>query len=162
MNQAKSLSQQAGWDSYYIRLLNAIAEKSQDEHSKYAAIIVDGHQLIRSTGYNGLPRGVHYHNKYHARPDKWIYFVHAEQNAIFNAARIGTSVEGCTIYVLRPPCVECVKAIIQSGILIIRYVEEHKFDPKVVLSVDDWRSKMEAAQELLYSAGIAIKRIGDD
>ena len=153
------LSKQKDWDAYHVRLLEVIASKSQDRSSKFAAIIVDGHQLIRSTGYNGLPRGVHYQEKYHDRPDKYMYFVHAEQNAIFNAARIGTSVESCYMYVLKPPCVECVKAIIQAGILMIKYAHDHEFSLDASPSIDDWRSSMEAANELLYSSGVAIRKV---
>ena len=47
---------------------------------------------------------------------KYIWSCHAEQNAIFNAARIGIALKGCAIYVPWFPCVECTKAIIQSGI----------------------------------------------
>ena len=158
MSRLADLSRQREWDAYFIRILNAIAEKSQDQ-TKFGAVIVDGHQLIRSTGYNGLPRGVKYDGKYHLRPDKNTYFVHAEQNAVFNAARIGTSIEGCTMYVLKPPCVECIKAIIQSGVMVVRYMEEHSFDPNVNLSSDNWRSTMEAAGELTYAAGIQMRKI---
>ena len=74
---------------------------------------------ILATGYNGLPRGVSDADE--ARFDRssgetFFWGEHAERNAIYNAARIGVPLQGCTIYVNRFPCADCGRALIQCGI----------------------------------------------
>ncbi|HUS53849.1 MAG TPA: deaminase [Thermohalobaculum sp.] len=74
---------------------------------------------VRATGFNGLPRGVKANDdsRFDRKSgEKFFWFEHAERNAIYNAARIGTAVGGCSIYVNRFPCADCARAIIQSGI----------------------------------------------
>jgi dCMP deaminase len=81
-------------------------------------IIVGSGREIRSTGYNGLPRGILNSERRHSRDEneKYYWFEHAERNAIFNAARSGTSLIDCRMYVNLFPCADCTRAIIQSGI----------------------------------------------
>jgi dCMP deaminase len=144
------------WDEYFLSILRVVASKSQDKSRQYGAVVVDQDYCIRQTGYNGLPRGITYRAKHHARPDKYMYFIHAEQNAIFQAARIGVSLEGCTMYVIHPPCADCAKAIIQAGIAMIKYAERDTFKDTDAASIDDWRMTVAAAEELLGEAGVAV------
>lgn len=104
------------WDKYFIELLDFIAIKSKDK-TKTSAIIVGKEHEIRSTGFNGFPRGVDDSdpNKWE-KPEKYYWVEHAERNAIYNAARMGTCISGCTIYVSHFPCVDCARGIVQSGI----------------------------------------------
>lgn len=106
------------WDEYFMDLARLVATRSKDTSTKVGAVIVGPNREIRSTGYNGFPRQVNDDiPARHERPMKYYYTVHSEQNAIFNACRAGTSVDGCTIYIAgRPPCSWCARAIIQSGI----------------------------------------------
>lgn len=130
------------WDEYYIMLAMHIAQKSKDPSTKVGCVIVGPDNEIRSTGFNGFPRGVHEKN-YHKiddtsrepcendiievtgiderweRPAKYEWVEHAERNSIYNAARIGVSVLGCRAYLnWEPrPCVECCKGFIQAGII---------------------------------------------
>jgi len=74
---------------------------------------------VRTTGYNGLPRGVSAQEDTRfdrASGEKFFWIEHAERNAIYNAARTGVSLVGCTAYVNRFPCADCGRALIQSGI----------------------------------------------
>ena len=104
------------WDKYFIELLDFIAIKSKDK-TKTSAIIVGKEHEIRSTGFNGFPRGVDESDPLKwERPEKYYWAKHAERNAIYNAARMGTCISGCTIYVSHFPCVDCARGIIQSGI----------------------------------------------
>jgi dCMP deaminase len=108
-----------GWDDYFLNIVDAVASKSKDTSVQVGAIIVNKNNSIVSTGYNGFPRGVSDHiDNRDQSPTKHIYTVHAETNAIYNAARHGIKLEGCTLYVRFPQgsCIECCKAIIQSGI----------------------------------------------
>ena len=146
------------WDQYFTNMAMLVAQKSQDESKRYGAVVVDRDHRVRSTGYNGIPKGMIYQEHHHSRPDKYMYFVHAEQNAIFNAAGIGTSLQQCIMYVIDPPCVECVKAIVQSGITEIVYKLDHPdFVPQ--LDKDDWRLTLGAAQDILHRTGTVIRKI---
>lgn len=104
------------WDLKFIKLCTEIESWSKD-FTPVSAIIVDDDKTIVSTGYNGFPRGIDDNIKeMHERPMKYVYTAHAEQNAIFNAARTGRATKGCTIYLKWFPCHECARAIIQAGI----------------------------------------------
>jgi dCMP deaminase len=147
------------WDVYFSRMTLLVAEKSRDPSSKYGAVVVRGTHVI-STGYNGIPAGMEYDPAYFARPDKYMYFVHAEQNAIYQAARDGVALNGGHMYVIRPPCAECVKAIIQSGIKQVSYLEHHKEAfPKDSPNISDWRMSLEAAGQMLEECKIEMHHV---
>lgn len=103
-------------------------------------------------GYNGLPRGVEAcDEERHSRVDgkKYLWFEHAERNAIYSAARSGTSLEGCRIYITAFPCADCSRAIIQAGI-----VEVNTFPYKENDSGFDYHYSVSAA--MLQEAGVYI------
>lgn len=105
------------WDKYFMSLAYFVAMKSKDENTNIGAVIVGPDNEIRSTGYNSFVRGSWDELKERQeRPEKYYWFEHAERNAIYNAARVGTPLCGCRIYVLGIPCMDCARAIIQSGI----------------------------------------------
>lgn len=124
-------------DERFIALTREIAEWSKDPSTKVGAIIVGDKGQIVSQGYNGFPRGFNDSNeRYFTRSMKYKYIIHAEANAIYNALYNGASVEGCTIYVHGlPPCLECAKAIVQSGIK--RVVTDSKPDERWAQSNQD-------------------------
>ena len=148
------------WDEYYQDITYDIAAKSKDRSSRYGAVVTDVSRRIISTGYNGIPRGLEYREDYHSRPDKYMYFVHAEQNAIFAAAANGTALEGGVIYVIKPPCAECVKAIIQAGIREIVYYENHDEtnEERSALDVENWRATLAAAGNMLRLTATTIRK----
>lgn len=81
------------------------------------AVIVGEDRTPGPNGYNGFPRTIDDERvARHARPAKYLWTEHAERNAIYNAARVGVAVKGCTIYVTHMPCTDCAPAIIQVGI----------------------------------------------
>ena len=105
------------WDNRFMELAEFVSQWSKDRSRKVGAAIVDSRNTIVSMGWNGMPRGVNDDvEERHARPAKYLFAAHAEANAIFNAAAIGTSTLGCTMYVTLFPCDKCAMAIIQSGI----------------------------------------------
>ena len=74
------------WDQYFFDIVNVVKEKSKDRSTKVGAIIVGPDQGVRSTGFNGFPRGVNDNvDARHERPAKYLYTEHAERNAIYNA-----------------------------------------------------------------------------
>ena len=81
------------WDEYFLTLCDAVALKSKDRSTKLGCVIVGVGHEVRSTGYNGFPRGVNDNvDARHQRPEKYKWTEHAERNAIYNAARCGVSV----------------------------------------------------------------------
>ena len=107
----------ADWDARFIHLAKHVAEWSKDRSQHIGAVIVGPDHEVRSMGYNGFPRGIDDDiDERHERPEKYFWTEHAERNAIFNAARVGTPTQNCTIYCSWFPCVQCARAIIQSGI----------------------------------------------
>jgi dCMP deaminase len=75
--------------------------------------------------------------------------VHAESNAILNAAKNGTKVEGATIYVTFPPCSQCAAAIIQAGITRV-------ICPDPSQAPERWRANFVCGNDLFYEAGIQV------
>ena len=106
-----------GWDEYYLNICKVVATRSKDPNTQVGCIIAGPAHEIRSTGYNSLPRGIRDDVPERLeRPAKYLWMEHAERNAIYNAARCGTPLEGCTIYIALMPCMDCARAIVQAGI----------------------------------------------
>lgn len=146
------------WDEYFINICEAVKLKSKDPSSKIGALIVGPENNIISTGYNGFPRGIDEIDKSRwERPVKYSYVEHAERNCIYNAARYGISLKGCTLYVVgfgppTAPCIECAKAIIQSG--IVRVVGRAYKEAR-----PDWIDNLNFSVRLLEEANIEFKEM---
>jgi len=101
----------------YMTMAYLVAMQSKDKRTRIGAVIVGPDNEVRSTGYNGLPRGCDDDkDARQIKPEKYFWFEHAERNAIYNAARMGLSMKGCTMYTMGIPCADCARAAIQSGI----------------------------------------------
>jgi len=146
------------WSEYFFALIKIIREKSKDKSTKVGSIIVGPDNEIRSTGYNSFPRGINDDVlERHERPNKYLWFEHAERNAIYNAARVGTPLKGCTMYLFHLPCPDCARAIIQSGITKIIVSKENKLkwnSPKYHVS-----EMYEVSTVMLQEAGVEITEI---
>lgn len=111
------------WYPYFIEIAKVVRTKSKDPSSQIGVVIVGPDNEIRSTGYNGFPRGVlDLAERWTDRPTKYKYVEHAERNAIYNAARCGIGTKGCSMFMVAfgpptTPCIECAKAVIQAGII---------------------------------------------
>jgi dCMP deaminase len=106
------------WSDYFFNIAEQVKLKSKDLNTQIGAVIVGRGNEIVSTGYNSFPRGLDDKKpERQERPEKYFWFEHAERNAIYNAARIGVSTEGCEIYLTcYLPCADCARALINSGI----------------------------------------------
>jgi len=106
------------WEQYFRSIANQVKLKSKDENTQIGAVIVGSDNEIVSTGYNSFPRGINDNvESRQERPEKYFWFEHAERNALYNAARIGVSTKGCTMYLTCGiPCADCARGIINSGI----------------------------------------------
>jgi dCMP deaminase len=110
---------QAKWNKRFMNLCDHISTWTEDRDFQVGAVIVGPDLEIRSTGYNGFPRGVRsdVEERYDRESgEKFFWVEHGERNAIYNAARMGVAINGCTLYVNRFPCADCARAIVQSGI----------------------------------------------
>lgn len=101
-----------------IPVINAIASLSKDPACKVGCGIIDDDGNLLSSGWNGFPRGVEDSaHRLQSRELKLCFVVHAEANAIAQAARTGARLHGASIIVTeRFPCKSCAGLIIQSGI----------------------------------------------
>jgi dCMP deaminase len=141
------------WDHKFMALAEHIATWSKDRGRKVAAVIIGPDNEIRSTGYNGIPRGLRddleeRHDK--ETKEKYVWAAHAERNAIYNAARIGVSVKGCRLYSTLYPCSDCVIAMIQSGIRELITFPPDFNDPQ-------WGEGFKRSQIMLEEAGISVR-----
>ncbi len=119
------------WDEYFMGLALLSAGRSKDSNTQVGACIVNGENKILSVGYNGMPIGCCDDNMPWERDGdtlntKYPYVCHAELNAILNSST--GSVKGGKVYVTLFPCNECAKAIIQSGIREVVYMEDKYAD----------------------------------
>lgn len=113
MDMAKKLK----WDQRWFQLVDLVASWSYDPSTKVGSVIIPDGGDCPVIGWNGFPRGVKDHpERYSNRDVKYNLVTHAEANSILNAARNGVNLKGSTIYISHPPCNECAKLIVQSGI----------------------------------------------
>ena len=149
------------WVDYFIKIASAVKTKSKDPSTKIGAVIVGEDNEIVSTGYNSFPRGLNDEiAERFERPEKYNWFEHAERNSIYNAARIGVSVKGCTIYLTCGlPCIDCARGIINSGISkIVCKKGENKSHG---LKGKHWEENISKAEEMLEEADIDIEYYED-
>jgi dCMP deaminase len=139
------------WDTRFMRLAEHIGTWSKDRSTRVGCVIVGPNREIRSTGYNGFPRDIDdTAEERHARPAKYKWTEHAERNAIYNAARIGVSIQGCTMYVPWFPCMDCARGILQSGISGLVAYRPDMNDPK-------WGEDFKLAMVLFNEAGVTVR-----
>ena len=141
------------WVDYFRNLANNVKLKSKDSKTQIGAIIVGNDNEIVSTGYNSFPRGIDDTNlERQERPEKYFWFEHAERNAIYNAARIGVSTKGTTMYLSHWfPCADCARGIINAGITTI-YCDRIDIDDKSTSYVESFKR----SKEMLLEADVKI------
>jgi dCMP deaminase len=123
------------WDKRFMEMASVIAlwASCYQENRKIGAVIVKDKRIM-TTGYNGAPAGVETCvergeclrrklNIPSGTHHEICYAVHAEQNAIIQAARLGVSIAGATLYCTHQPCVLCAKMIVNAGISRVVYRE---------------------------------------
>lgn len=148
-------------DQKYLDFAMSQSFLSQDKSSKVGATIVSDDDCIVGEGCNGFPRGVANTPERHERPAKYWFTEHAERNAIFATVREGHSLEGATLYYASlvpgfPPCCDCARAIIQSG---ISRIVGKTGDLNDALWRPDWKDSMVAARDMLREAGVVFDTI---
>lgn len=128
------------WDKRFMEMARLISTWAScyQEGRKIGAVIVKDKRIM-TTGYNGAPAGVktcvergeclrRKLNIPSGTHQEICYAVHAEQNAIIQAARLGVSIQGATLYCTHQPCVLCAKMIVNAGIVRVVYREGYPDD----------------------------------
>lgn len=144
------------WDEYFMEMAKLTAKRSTCMRRSVGAVIVKDRHAI-ATGYNGAPRGIAHCeerggcirqklNVPSGQRHELCMALHAEQNAIIQAAAMGHGIEGGTIYITHQPCAICAKMIINSGI-------------KRIVIKEGYPDELAAA--ILEEAGLKIEKIGE-
>lgn len=112
-------------NNVYLEVAKLIAKKSKDKETKIGACIVDSRGAIVSTGYNGPPRSADDDKVPLTRPDKYMWMIHAETNAILFAlaARSEYMLSGCSLYVSGVVCSKCMLLAAHVGITEINCLD---------------------------------------
>lgn len=149
----ESHSNRPSWDEYFLNITRQVSERSTCLRRKIGAVLVRDKRIL-ATGYNGAPSGIkHCYEVGCLREARGIASgerhelcrgLHAEQNAIIQAALYGVAVSGASIYCTHQPCVLCAKMLINAGIREIFYEQGYP-DP--------------LSQELLSEAGIRVTQV---
>ncbi len=153
------------WDQLYLTMCYLLSMRSKDEHTHVGAVIADSDNVLVSTGYNSLPRGIESDNrgKRLAREggEKYYWLEHAERNAIYNTARRGTILKGCKIYVPWMPCADCARAIIQTGIseVIVHQNGQDFYDSN---TDGKWIEDHKRTLEMFLEAGVKVRMVTCD
>lgn len=143
------------WDEYFMQMAELTAQRSTCLRRKVGAVIVKDKHII-ATGYNGAPRGLSHCGELggclrqkmgipSGQRHELCRALHAEQNAIIQAATLGQSIENASIYITHQPCVICAKMIINAG--IDRIVVKEGYPD-------------ELSEEILKEAGLKIIMLG--
>lgn len=135
------------WDEYFMGAALLIASRSACERLHVGCVLVSSgahRNRIIAAGYNGFLPGSPHTSR--VRDGHEQATVHAEQNAIADAARRGIQVDGATAYITHFPCINCTKILASSGIRAIKYYQDYGNDPLVY--------------ELLSEAGITVLKLG--
>ncbi len=142
-NMLKKLNRRLDWDEYHMACAVLVGSRSNCERLHVGCVLVKNQRLV-SAGYNGfLPSAPH---KSCVRDGHEQATVHAEQNAIADAASRGAMVKDATAYVTHRPCINCAKILAASGIREIIYLY-------------DYGSGKELVKTILDGAKISLKRL---
>tara|TARA_Y100001970_G_scaffold53658_2_gene67972 strand:+ start:8081 stop:8518 length:438 start_codon:yes stop_codon:yes gene_type:complete len=139
------------WDTRFLDLAKHISGWSKDPSTKVGCIVVGPDREIRSTGFNGFPRGIDDTiERLEDRSQKYPMICHAEENAIMHAARIGISLKDCTAYVTWPPCSRCARSLIQAGVSEIVVPVNSEIPER-------WRDDFDIATRMFNESGVSYR-----
>ena len=148
-----SADNRPSWDEYFMGLANQVAERTTCLRRGVGAIIVKDRRIL-ATGYNGVPTGLAHCSETgclrqqlgvpSGQRHEICRGLHAEQNAIIQAARFGTDIDGATIYVNTQPCVVCAKMLINANRARLEIVYQNPYPD-------------ELSQQLLAESDILVR-----
>ncbi|MBU4486429.1 MAG: cytidine/deoxycytidylate deaminase family protein [Candidatus Delongbacteria bacterium] len=146
------------WDEYFMEVMNAVSKRATCDRGRSGCVIARKGQIL-TTGYVGSPIGLPHCDEVGHQMKKMLHedgsisehcvrTVHAEQNAICQAAKLGISIEGATLYCRMTPCRTCAMIIINSG--ITRVVVERKYQ------------RGQESEEMFKQASVELVIINDE
>jgi dCMP deaminase len=126
--------ERVSWDEYFLKIAVLVAERSTCLRRKVGAVLVREKRIL-ATGYNGVPHGIAHCDKVGCMRSRMklkssthielCRGIHAEQNAIVQAATSGVNISGAVLYCTHEPCITCTKILINSGIKEFRVTEPY-------------------------------------
>jgi dCMP deaminase len=130
------------WDEYFLQIAFTVAQRSTCDRAHVGCVLVRDRRIL-TTGYNGAPAGLpHCDEVGHLLVDgHCVRTLHAEQNALIQAALHGVGTEGATAYVTHQPCLTCAKMLINAGVRRVVYAGNYP---------DDY------SRQFLVAAGVAL------
>lgn len=144
------------WDDYFMGIARDVATRSTCRRRAVGAILVKDKRIV-ATGYNGGPSGLKHCLEIgclreqlgipSGQKHELCRGVHAEQNAIIQAARYGVHTDGCVLYCTTQPCVQCTKMLLNAGVREFVYAEGYPD---------------ELSLQLLTEAGVLVRKLGED
>jgi dCMP deaminase len=148
------MSERPSWDQYFLTITRQVAERSTCNRAKVGAVIVRDKNILAS-GYNGAPAGLPHCTEvgcliYQSKTptgeseENCYRTIHAEINAIAQAAKNGVGIRDADIYVTHTPCIHCLKVLINTGIKRIFYEKEYK---------------LHTVSELLSSTDVTLQKV---
>ena len=148
------MSERPSWDQYFMLITRQVADRSTCNRAKVGAVFVRDKNIL-ATGYNGSPAGLPHCTElgcliYTSRTptgeleENCFRTIHAEINAIAQAAKNGASIRDADIYITHTPCIHCLKVLINTGIRRIFY--EHDY-------------KTHTLTDLLHHSGVHLERV---
>jgi len=141
----------ADWDARFMGLARYVGSWSKDRSTKVGCVIVGPANEVRAIGYNGFVRGLDDSDEArHERPAKYQWTEHAERNAIYHAAQVGSPLRGCRMYVPWFPCMDCARAIVQCGLVELIAQQPDLNDPR-------WGGDFRSSVEMLAEAGVRVR-----
>ena len=129
-----NLNYRLDWNEYFMSLAFLASCRSPCERLHVGCVIVKDNRVI-STGYNGFISGAPHESI--IRDGHEQATIHAEQNAIADAAKRGVSIDESTIYITHYPCFNCMKLMVSCGICKINYINDYKNDELVEKLAND-------------------------
>lgn len=155
MPQSQEEFTRPSWDDYFMRIVEDVATRSTCRRRKVGAILVKDKRII-ATGYNGGPTGLSHCLEIgclreqmgipSGQKHELCRGVHAEQNAIIQAARYGLHTDGSVLYCTTQPCVQCTKMLLNAGVKEIVFREGYPDG---------------LALELLEESGIKVRKLDE-
>jgi len=140
------------WDEYFMNIARVVASRSTCSRRSVGALVVKEKRIL-ATGYNGAPAGLRHCDHTEGRDLRdghCARSTHAEQNAIVQAAKYGTPIDGATVYCTDQPCLVCAKLLVNAGVRRVVFDGHYPDDLAVSICA-------EAGIELVkFSTGAAV------
>jgi len=146
-------TERPSWDTYFMRIAGEVALRSTCMRRQIGALIVRDRRIL-ATGYNNVPSGIEHCTAKGCLRDQLnipsgqrvelCRGIHAEQNAVVQAAKYGTAIDGASMYTTTQPCILCAKIMINAGITEIVFVGD--FPDQLAI-------------EMLHEAGVSLRQI---